>query len=718
MPQSKQESLRRTKANEAALAKQRQLEAFTRDAPAALTTAGGVGIADNHNSLKAGARGPVLAEDFILREKLARFEHERIPERVVWARGAAAHGYFECTRSMVDCTSAQFLQEPGARTPVFARFSQLAGAQGSADTVRDVRGFAVKLYTREGNWDFVGANIPVFFVQDAMKFPDFVHALKPEPHHGMPQASGAHDTFWDFASLMPESMHALLWLMSGRALPRSYRMMDGFGVHTFRLVNARGGVHYAKFHWKAKLGCHALLAAEAQRIAGCDPDFLRRDLREAIAQECWPEWELSLQLIPEAKADSFGFDILDPTKLVPEELVPPVVAGKLVLNRNCEDFFAECEQVAFHPGHLVPGIEFTADPLLQGRLMSYTGSQIARLGGANFAELPINRPVCPAHAFHRDGAHRYAIGKGPVSYEPNTLGSGSEFRVDGGRHGFQSTADDIASPKTRRRAEPFDDHFSQASLFWNSQGPAEREQIVAAFQQQLWKVGVPAIRQRVVDNLAHVDSRLARRVAEPLGIAAPDAKAAAGRSGFRDARGKSAVESSAALAMDRPAPSIATRRIAVLVAPGVEIGALRALQHAAQEAQASCVLLAQNVGSVATANGQQLAIDHSLCAMPSVLFDAVVVPGGAASVQALAATGAAVHFVLEAFKHCKTVCVVGEGVQLLQAAGLADAEQAAKVPGVVVGRNDPPARAQLVQDFMAALALHRHWARQVDAIAA
>jgi hypothetical protein len=320
----------------------------------------------------------------------------------------------------------------------------------------------------------------VFFIQDAIKFPDLVHAWKPEPHHGMPQASTAHDTFWDFASLMPETTHMLMWLMSDRALPHAYRMMDGFGVHTFRLVNARGIVHYAKFHWKAKLGCHALLAAEAQRIAGCDPDFLRRDLREAIAQECWPEWELSLQVVPEAKADSPGFDILDPTKLVPEELVPPVVAGKLVLNRNCEDFFAECEQVAFHPGHLVPGIEFSADPLLQGRLMSYTGSQIARLGGPNFAELPINRPVCPVHAFHRDGAHRYAIGKGPVSYEPNTLASGSELRIDGGRHGFQSHADDIASSKARRRPEGFDDHFSQASLFWNSQGPAQREQIVAA----------------------------------------------------------------------------------------------------------------------------------------------------------------------------------------------------------------------------------------------
>ena len=721
MPQSKQESLRRAKANEAALAKQKQLESFTREPAAALTTASGVGVADNHNSLKAGPRGPVLAEDFILREKLARFEHERIPERVVWARGAAAHGYFECTRSMVDFTCADFLQEPGARTPVFVRFSQLAGAQGSADTVRDVRGFAAKLYTREGNWDFVGASFPVFFVQDAMKFPDFVHALKPEPHHGMPQASSAHDTFWDFASLMPESTHALLWLMSGRALPRSYRMMDGFGVHTFRLVNARGVVHYAKFRWKARLGCHALLAAEAQRIAGCDPDFLRRDLREAIARQCWPEWELTLQVIPEAKADSLGFDLLDPTKLAPEELVPPVVAGRLVLNRNCEDFFAESEQAAFHPGHLVPGIEFSGDPLLQGRLLSYTGSQIARLGGPNYGDLPINRPVCPAHAFHRDGAHRFVIGKGPVSYEPNTLASGSEFRIDGGRNGFQSNADAIESPKGRGRAEGFDDHFSQASLFWNSQGPAEKDQIVEALQHELCKVEVAAIRQRVVDNLAHVDSRLARRVAEPLGIAAPDPKAAAGRSGFRDARGKTLLEASAALAMEAPPPqnAIASRRVAVLVAPGVEVGALRALQHALQEAHACCVLLAERLGSVATASGQQLAVDHSFCAMPSVLFDAVIVPGGDASVAALAANGEAVHFVLEAYKHCKAICVIGEAVRLLAAAGLGDAEAAAASPGVIVGRNDPPLRAQLAHDFVAAVAQHRHWTRpQLRAIAA
>jgi catalase len=519
---------------------------------------------------------------------------------------------------------------------------------------------------------------------------------------------------------MPETTHALMWLMSDRALPRSYRMMDGFGVHTWRLVNARGGVHFVKFHWRAKLGRHALVQSEAQRIAGCDPDFLRRDLWDAIARGCFPEWELALQLIPEDKAASLGFDLFNPTKLVPEEAAPCIVAGRLVLNRNPEDFFAECEQVAFHPGHLVPGIDFTHDPLLQGRVLSYTGSQIARLGGPNFRELPINRPVCPAHAFHRGGAHRSSIAKGAVSYEPNTLGTGSEFRVDGGSQGFQPRADPVEQRKTRERGDGFDDHFSQASLFWNSLGAAEKDHIIWAFQCELWKVQVPAIRQRVVDNLAHVDARLARKVAETVGVAAPDAKAAAGRAGFRDARQKRVLESSPSLSMEAAGSKVvATRRVAVLVAPGVEVGALRVIQQLLNEEHATTQLLSDRVGSVATATGQQLAVDHTFCSMPSVLFDAVLVPGGAASVHALLQNGTAVQFVREAYKHGKTIGVIGEGVQLLASLGLADAAAAAQVPGVVAGRNDPPARVQLAQDFVAALARHRHWARpHLDTVAA
>jgi catalase len=720
MAQSKQDAQRKSKAGESAAAKQKQLESFSQGPENILTTNQGVVVPDNHNSLKAGVRGPSLLEDFILREKITHFDHERIPERVVHARGAGAHGYFELTKSLVEYTRADFLQEAGARTPVFVRFSTVAGSRGSADTVRDVRGFAVKFYTREGNYDLVGNNIPVFFVQDAMKFPDLVHAIKAEPQHEMPQASSAHDTFWDFASLMPETTHMLMWLMSDRAIPRSYRMMEGFGVHTFRLINARGVAHFVKFIWKPKLGKHSLVWDEAQKLAGKDPDFHRRDLWESIAQGNFPEWELSVQLIPEDKAGALGVELLDATKLVPEELVPAMVVGKLVLNRNPDNFFAETEQVAFHPGHVVPGIDFSNDPLLQGRLFSYTDTQLSRLGGPNFHELPINRGVCPFHNFQRDGMHRMLVNKGQVSYEPNSLASGAEFRVDGGQQGFQSFPEALESPKIRRRSPSFDDHFSQASFFWNSQSPVEKDHIIAAFQFELSKVEVPAVRQRVVDNLAHVDARLARKVAEPLGIAVPDAKAAAGRAGFRDRRSKLPLEASPALSMESGnGAGVATRRVAVLVANGVEVGALRVIQQALQDAGASCRIVADHLGCVATSSGQQLAVDHSLTAVASVMFDAVLVPGGTASAAALARNGDAVHFVLEAYKHCKAICVIGEGAQLLRTLGIGAGEGGPAVPGIVVGRNDPPTRAALAQEFIAAIARHRHWARSnIDAVPA
>lgn len=712
MPQTKQESQRRAKANEVATAKRRQLEAFTEPQEGPLTTSEGHAVADNHGSLRAGPRGPLLAEDFHLLGKLAHFERERIPERVVWARGAGAHGYFELTRSLAECTQAAFLQDVGSRTPVFVRFSNLTGSLGSADTVRDMRGFAVKFYTREGNWDLVGANMPVFFVQDAMKFPDFAHALKPEPQHGMPQATSAHDTFWDFASLMPECTHALLWLMSDRALPRSFRMMEGFGVHTFRFVNARGASRFVKFHWRPKLGRHALLHAEARRIAGIDPDFLRRDLWDAIDEGCYPEWELAVQMVDEDKAASFGFDLLDATKMLPEELAPATVVGKLVLNRNPENFFAECEQAAFHPGRLVPGIEFTGDPLLQGRLLSYTGSQMARLGGPNYTELPINRPVCPVHAFHRDGAGRISIAQGAVAYEPSTLATGAQVRVDGGRDEAAAAADTIGAARTRARPHEFDDHFSHAALFWKSIGPIERDHITCAFQHELALVRTPAIRQRVVDNLAHVDARLARKVAELAGCTMPDPKAAAGQAGYRDVRAKLAIETSPSLAVDTVnGAGIASRRVAVLVAPGVEVGTLRALQQAVEEGRGRCTFLAEHIGSVATASGQQLAVDGALCASASVLFDAVIVPGGRSCVDALAGNAYAASFIAEAFRHGKTICVIGDALRLLEPVGLGDAHAAAAVPGVIVGRTDPPSRPQLAQDFVAALARHRHWER-------
>jgi catalase len=710
MASSRTEGSRKSKVGDAVASRQKQLEASSQGLENLLTTNQGVVLPDNHNSLKAGLRGPSLLEDFILREKITHFDHERIPERVVHARGAAAHGYFELTRPLVEYTKADFLQEVGSRTPVFVRFSTVVGSRGSADTVRDVRGFAVKFYTREGNYDLVGNNIPVFFIQDAMKFPDLVHAIKPEPHHEMPQASSAHDTFWDFISLMPESSHMLMWLMSDRAIPRSFRMMEGFGVHTFRFINARGIGHFVKFHWRPKLGKHGLAWDEAQKIAGKDPDFHRKDLWEAIDRGDFPEWELGVQLIDADRAAKLGFDLLDATKLVPEELVPVTPVGRLVLNRNPDNFFSEVEQVAFHPGHVVPGIDFSNDPLLQGRLFSYTDTQLSRLGGPNFHELPINRGACPFHNFQRDGMHRMLINKSRVAYEPNTLGNGSEFRVDGGEGGFQSFAEDVEGPKIRRRSPSFDDHFSQATLFWNSQSAAEKEHIIAAFQFELSKVELPAIRQRIVDNLAHVDARLARKVAEPLGIAPPDAKAAAGRSGFREPRGKAPLEAAPSLSMESAGGSIQTRKVAVLVGPGAELGAYKVIQQALLDAGASCRVIAPHLGTVSSSSGQQVPVDHTYLNMPSVMFDAVLVPGGAAAAEALARNGDAVHFVLEAFKHCKALCLIGESAQLLRLAGVA-LEAGALPAGVVLGTNEPTTRLQTAQDFIAAIGRHRHWGR-------
>ena len=723
-PMNKTAGSRRPKSADGSSDKQEQLAAFTAENAPRITTNQGTQVPDNHNSLRAGVRGPSLLEDFILREKITHFDHERIPERVVHARGEAAHGYFEVYKSMSQFTSADFLQDPSVKTPVFVRFSTVAGSRGSADTVRDVRGFAVKFYTREGNYDLVGNNMPVFFIQDAIKFPDLIHAVKPEPHHEMPQAASAHDTFWDFASLMPETTHMLMWIMSDRAIPRSLRMMEGFGVHSFRFVNARGESHFVKFHWKPKLGIHGLAWDEAQKIAGKDPDFHRRDLWEAIESGNFPEWELGVQIVDEGKEAELGFDILDPTKLIPEAQVPVQPIGKMVLNRNPDNFFAETEQVAFHPGHLVPGIDFSNDPLLQGRLFSYTDTQLSRLGGANFHEIPINRAVCPMHNFQRDGMHRQAIARGRVAYEPNTLGSGAEYRVDGGAQGFQSYPEPLESPKIRRRSPSFDDHFSQAALFWNSQSLPEKDHIVAAFRFELSKVEVPEIRQRMVDNLAHVDLKLATRVAAPLGIKPPDPKAAAGRLGFREHRITSKVEEDPALRMvGRPGGSARTRKVAILVADGVEAAALKRLQQDLLDAGAQCKLVAPHLGTVSTSSGRQLAVDHTFTNMPSVMFDAVLIPGGSESAATLGAMGEALHFVLEAYKHCKTICAVNDGAQLLSTLGfsLGKDPEAVSVPtpGVIIADARKVTDGQVSQDLLAAIAQHRHWDRlNVDAIPA
>jgi catalase len=702
-----------------------QLEAFTQSHANFLSSNQGVLISDNHNSLKAGPRGPTLLEDFILREKLMHFDHERIAERVVHARGVAAHGYFKVYKPLPQFTCAAFLQDPATEIPVFVRFSTAIGSRGSADTVRDVRGFAVKFYTTEGNYDLVGNNMPVFFIQDAMKFPDLIHALKPEPQHDMPQASSAHDSFWDFASLMPETSHMLMWLMSDRALPRSLRMMEGFGVHTFRLVNAHGQSFFVKFHWKPKLGVHSLAWDEAEKITGKDPDFHRRDLWEAIENGHFPEWELGVQLLDAAKAEAMDIDWLDATKLIPQELVPVMPIGRMVLNRNPDNFFAETEQVAFHPGHVVPGIDFSDDPLLQGRLFSYSDSQVSRLGGANFHELPINRPLCPVHNFQRDGKHRSSISRGRVAYEPNTLGSGSEFRIDGNAQGFQSYEKELGSPQLRRRNAGFDDHFSQATLFWNSQTVFEKDHIVAAFRLELSRLETAEIRQRMVDNLAHIDLKLATRVAAPLGIRAPDASAAAGRLGFRMHKPKNGLLEAPSLSMAaRDPPDVSTRKVAVMAADGIDMLSVRRVMQELTEAGLQCVVVAPHLGQVSTASGRTLAVGQTFHNTSSLMFDAVLLPGGAVSAAALRQSGLAVHFVLEAYKHCKPICAINEGTSLLGTLGFSMSAQKGialmvPTPGLLLADSQKAAEGEISQEFVAAIAKHRHWDRvNLDAVPA
>src|SRR5665213_2269914 len=482
-----------------------------------LTTDQGVAVSDNQSSLKAGLRGPTLLEDFILREKITHFDHERIPERVVHARGSGAHGYFECYKPLTQRTKAAPFAESGKQTPVFVRFSTVAGERGSTDTARDVRGFAVKFYTDEGVWDLVGNNMPVFFIQDAMKFPDLVHAVKPEPNNEIPQAASAHDTFWDFISLMPESMHMIMWVMSDRAIPRSFRMMEGFGIHTFRLINDKGKSVFVKFHWKPLLGVHSVAWDEATIISGKDSDFHRRDLHDAIEAGDFPEWEFGIQVVDEKDEHKFPFDLLDPTKIIPEELVPVQRIGKMVLNRNPDNFFAETEQVAFHPGHLVPGIDFTNDPLLQGRLFSYTDTQLSRLGSPNFHEIPINRSIHPIHNNQRDGHMRQQINKGKVAYNPNSLGGGCPFQAKMADGGFTSYVERIDAKKVRARSKSFFDHFSQARLFYMSQSKPEQNHIVDAFSFELGHCDTEAIRVRVVGLLTQIDGDLAARVADNLG---------------------------------------------------------------------------------------------------------------------------------------------------------------------------------------------------------
>ncbi|MGH6608926.1 MAG: catalase, partial [Burkholderiaceae bacterium] len=544
----------------------------------ALTTNQGVTISSNQNSLKAGLRGPTLLEDFILREKITHFDHERIPERVVHARGSGAHGFFESYEALTDLTMAAPFAEAGKRTPVFVRFSTVVGERGSTDLARDVRGFAVKFYTDQGNWDLVGNNMPVFFIQDAMKFPDLVHSVKPEPHFAMPQAAAAHDTFWDFASLMPEITHMLMWVMSDRAIPRSYRMMQGFGVHTFRLINARGESVLVKFHWNPVLGTHSVIWDEAVKISGADSDYHRRDLWEAIETGAYPEWELALQIFTDEQAEQFSFDVLDSTKIVPEELVPLRPVGKMVLNRNPDNFFAETEQVAFCTQHVVPGIDFTNDPLLQGRNFSYHDTQLSRLGGPNFHELPINAPVVQVHNNQRDAMHQHGVPRGRVAYEPNSLAGGCPFQA--GKTGFMSFPEPLRDDKLRGKPERFAEHYAQATLFWNSQTDVEKNHIVGGFRFELTKVQTPAIRERMVAGLMNVDRDLASRVAQGLGIDLPEPLPRVLSKPIKP----EVTESRALSLFARPGDgSIRTRRVALLVANGVDAEPVQAVYEALSE---------------------------------------------------------------------------------------------------------------------------------------
>jgi len=680
-----------------------------------LTTNQGVRINDNQNSLKAGERGATLMEDFILREKITHFDHERIPERIVHARGAGAHGVFQVYESMEKYTKAGFLCDTSRETPVFVRFSTVAGSRGSTDLARDVRGFAVKFYTEEGNFDLVGNNIPVFFIQDAIKFPDLVHAVKPEPDNEIPQAASAHDTFWDFISLMPESMHMIMWVMSDRAIPRSYRMMEGFGVHTFRFINEEGKATFVKFHWKPILGVHSVAWNEAQKISGFDPDFHRRDLWEAIENGDFPEYELGVQLVAEEDEHKFEFDLLDATKIIPEELVPVQRIGKLTLNRNPDNFFAETEQVAFHIGHVVPGIDFTNDPLLQGRLFSYLDTQLKRLGGPNFHEIPINRPVAPVHNNQRDGHMRQTINKGKVSYEPNSIGGGCPFQAmmkDGGFHTYEERID---AKKVRARSESFRDHFSQATLFYNSQSEAEKNHIIRALRFELGKVEIVAIRERMLGLLSQVDTELAEKVAAGLGLQVPAKPEEPMNRSFgadtdpqsvQPVKVESSVEKSAALSMENTfKDSIKTRKIAALIADGFNDKELEAMKKALKAEGAMLKTVAPRLGAIKSADGKELTADYSFLTTASVLFDAVYVPGGAASVETLGGEADAYQFVDEAYRHCKAIAATGEGIAFVgdTFAGKTEADEA------VILENDA---AKAAQNFIKAIAKHRNWNRE------
>ncbi|MDT0690468.1 catalase [Salegentibacter sp. F188] len=680
-----------------------------------MTTNQGLKVNDTNNSLKAGERGATLLEDFILREKITHFDHERIPERIVHARGSGAHGYFELYESHDKYTKAGIFTDTSRKTPVFVRFSTVAGSKGSADLARDVRGFATKFYTDEGIFDLVGNNMPIFFIQDAMKFPDLIHSVKPEPDREIPQAASAHDTFYDFVSHTPETMHNQIWLMSDRAIPRSFRMMEGFGIHTFRLVNAEGKAHFVKFHWKPLLGVKSVTWDEAVKIHGADADFHRRDLWDAIDAGEYPEWELGFQIVPEEDEHKFDFDLLDPTKLIPEEMVPVKRIGKMTLNRNPDNFFAETEQVAFHPGHVVPGIDFTNDPLLQGRLFSYTDTQLSRLGSPNFNEIPINRPVNEIHNNQRDAHMRMTVNKGKTAYFPNSIGGGCPHLAKIAEGGFSHYEERIDAKKIRERSESFNDHFSQPALFYRSLTEHEQEHVVQAYSFELGKCTYDHIKQRMLYILAQIDETLAAKVAINLGLDIPseidqplnqaigaDADVEKHQPGAK----KNYLDKSKALSQEfLPSEGIATRKIAVLAADGFKESDYNKIKKPLEDAGAMVQIVGVHGGTIKCDKGDSHKVAHALMTTESVVFDALYIPGGRKNIDTLMKQAKAKKFINEALKHCKAIALDGEAEELFDATYGKDFKD-----DDAVCINESP------QKFINAISQHRNWKREKAAM--
>lgn len=679
-----------------------------------MTTNDGVPVNDNNNTLKIGERGPSLMEDFIFRDKMSHFDRERIPERVVHARGTGAHGIFECFEDMSAYTSADFLSGKGKKTPLFIRFSTVAGFRGSTDLARDIRGFSVKFYTQEGNFDLVGNNVPVFFIQDSMNFPDLVHAVKPEPDHEIPQAASAHNTFWDFVSLMPESAHTVMWIMSDRAIPRSFRMMEGFGVNTFKFVNKDGKASFVKFHWKPKLGVHSVAWNEAQKISGFNSDFHRQDLYENIDKGNFPEWDFGVQIVPEEDEHKFSFDLLDPTKIIPEELVPVKIIGRMTLNKSPENFFAETEQAVFHPGRIVPGIDFSNDPLLQGRLFSYADTQTHRLGSVNHHELPINRSINQVHNNARDGIMRSDIVEGKVSYFPNSIANGCPYQAMlRGEKGFESHEERIDAKKVRARSESFADHFTQASLFYNSQSIEEQKHIQSAYSFELSKVDKTDIRRRYLGILLQINKDLANAVANNLGMKLPAGLdemtinfARQNHPNYPINPPKPEVEKSAALSMKTKAGegTIKTRKVAFLVADGVSKASVDKMKSALTKEGAEAVLISTKVGDLTYKEGSKELIMHSYLTDASVLYDSFYIPDGD-SIPTLKDVPEFFQFINEGYRHCKAIAFAKGAEPLLDYTYIKDSEGDS---GLILESKN-----KLTADFIHSMKGHRVWEREM-----